>query len=214
MTLKHTRDDQPHWTESGSPTQEGVNRQENLLVHITKELGFENFSIARKALGNAYVVKMETEAARQIAALKKEGIRVRDGDGSIITGLLDLTKLGLNEEQAKARSEDLQNIKKTDALMRMHKELGGYYERAEERLGEDRLLAEVMNQVSTLQQKGESLRDGGEIRVGLLNLTKLGLTQAEAAARSQQFEEEKAVAVAQGTFAERIGAASGTSRGR
>lgn len=194
---KESRNYIPHWTERDGAEQSGANKREAALLHVLKELGHEGVAQAQKNLGGASIIKLEDEAIRQLDELSSKGVRVRNADGQIITGLLDLEKLGLNPEQAKARYVQNQNEKKTIVAMHLIKELGAeLYATATERKGADNLVNEGLRQLETLQQEGEvSLRNGAYIRTGLMDLNKLGLTSEEAKARTEALAAENKPAV-------------------
>lgn len=157
-------------------------------VHAVKELGpfyqdaVEHFGGA-KAGG---VLRLLSAVKGQLADLHAKNVVLRDSDGKIITGLLDLKKLGLTDEQIKDRRDDFSLIQQLDALKsaggehnqseiaalekkiehlhfvqeaRLHaaKELGMYYHNAVDALGEKAAKEGTLLEGETKEQAGVRL---------------------------------------------------------
>ena len=90
-----------------------VRQRDNALIHLAKELGESFFAVAISRKGLPALVD---EAQNQLAQLSG----TRDENGLIVTGKLDLSKLGLNPAEVVARKEELKALSSTPKPISPH----------------------------------------------------------------------------------------------
>ena len=101
-------------------------------------------------------------------------------------GILKLDKY-LPAEMAKTRGAEIEKILSDDAALHAIKELGPeFYARACERRGSAGVAEAARKELNRLHEAGTQVRDQGEIIIGVMNLTNLGLTVEEAKKRSAE----------------------------
>ena len=145
--------------------------------HVGREMDTATLDLAVKAMGSFDAVYQE--AQKQLRAMAEDEAPLRDGDGVINTGLLDLSKFGLTAEQIDACVARRRQHGIESTLIIAQTALGDHFETAAQHLGSTAAVVEKFyDQMQDLRQKRRPIRfhDADKtVRVGCYSLNDFGL---------------------------------------